>query len=126
MAPAVTTAILEAAASGARLVIAAGGMSVDPDDVTPAAIRATGARVVTYGTPVLPGGMFMLAYLGETAILGMPACGMAARVTILDLVLPRLLTGERLERADITAMGYGGLCSGCRECLFPHCPFGKG
>lgn len=123
--PTVTAAILKQAQAGAEIIIAAGGMSVDPDDITPAAIKATGAEVVTYGTPVLPGGMFMLAYLGTTAIIGLPACGMAASNTVLDLVLPRLMLGEKLTKKDFTRMGYGGLCRACPSCNFESCAFGR-
>lgn len=122
---AITQAIREHLQQGADIVIAAGGMSVDPDDVTPEAIRATGAEIVTYGSPVLPGAMFMLAYLGDKAIIGMPACGMFSKTTVLDLVFPRILAGERLTRKDIAVLGYGGLCSGCPSCTYPHCSFGK-
>ncbi|MCX7781520.1 MAG: molybdopterin-binding protein [Negativicutes bacterium] len=121
----ITEAILEYKRRGVDVVIATGGMSVDPDDVTPEAIRATGAEVVSYGTPVLPGAMFMLAYLGKTAVMGMPACGMYSKTTVFDLVFPRVLAGERLTKTDIAAMGYGGLCVSCKVCSFPHCPFGK-
>ncbi|VBB08716.1 Hypothetical protein LUCI_3994 [Lucifera butyrica] len=110
---------------GADLIITAGGMSVDPDDVTPDAIRASGAQVISYGAPVLPGAMFMLAYFGDTAVLGMPACGMYSKITVLDLVLPRLLAGERLNKADIANMGYGGFCRSCDRCSYPCCSFGK-
>lgn len=122
---AITQSILEHIKQGAELVIAAGGMSVDPDDVTPEAIRATGAEVVTYGSPVLPGAMFMLAYLGDVPIIGLPACGMYSKTTVFDLVFPRILAGERLTRKDIAALGYGGLCGSCSPCTYPHCPFGK-
>lgn len=118
-------AILSFQRQGADIIIASGGMSVDPDDVTPDAIAASGAEVITYGTPVLPGAMFMLAYLGETAVLGMPACGMFAKTTVFDLVFPRILAGERLTRTDITQLGYGGLCLSCPDCTFPNCSFGK-
>jgi molybdenum cofactor synthesis domain-containing protein len=121
----ITAAILKMKALGAEVVIASGGMSVDPDDVTPEAIRQTGAEVVLYGTPVLPGAMFMLSYLGNTAVIGMPACGMYSQTTVFDLVFPRILAGERLQREDIVSLGYGGLCMNCTECTFPHCPFGK-
>jgi molybdenum cofactor synthesis domain-containing protein len=121
----ITEAILSFKKEGVDVIIATGGMSVDPDDVTPDAIRATGADVISYGTPVLPGAMFMLAYLGQTAIMGMPACGMYAKTTVFDLVFPRVLAGERLTKKDIAAMGYGGLCISCQSCSFPHCPFGK-
>jgi len=87
----IKAAIIAAKNQGAEVVIASGGMSVDPDDVTPDAIRATGAEVITYGSPVLPGAMFMLAYLGDVAVIGMPACGMFAKTTVFDLVLPRVM-----------------------------------
>jgi hypothetical protein len=118
-------AILSFKQQGADVIIASGGMSVDPDDVTSDAIVASGAEIVTYGTPVLPGAMFMLAYLEDTAVLGMPACGMFAKITVFDLVFPRILAGERLTRPDITNMGYGGLCLSCETCTFPNCSFGK-
>lgn len=110
----------------AELVLITGGMSVDPDDLTPAAVKSLGARIVTYGSPVLPGAMFLLAYLGETPIMGLPGCVMYSKTTVFDLVLPRVLAGETLTRNDIAALGHGGLCLGCGECRFPHCPLGKG
>lgn len=110
---------------GADVIIASGGMSVDPDDVTPDAIAASGAQVVTYGSPVLPGAMFMLAYLGDTAVIGLPACGMFSKITVFDLIFPRLLANERLSRSDISRLGYGGLCLSCKTCTFPACSFGK-
>lgn len=121
----ITEAILYYKQAGLEMIITSGGMSVDPDDVTPDAIRATGAEIAAYGTPVLPGAMFMLAYLGETPIMGLPACGMYAKITVFDLILPRILAGERLKKADIAEMGYGGLCMNCSECRFPYCSFGK-
>lgn len=121
----ITAAILQYKEQGADIIIASGGMSVDPDDVTPDAIRATGAQVISYGTPVLPGAMFMLAYLDEVTVMGMPACGMYAKTTVLDLIFPRVLAGERITKADIANLGYGGLCKVCTSCTFPHCPFGK-
>ncbi|MGE4298479.1 MAG: molybdopterin-binding protein [Desulfovibrionaceae bacterium] len=119
-------AILELAAQGADMVVCTGGMSVDPDDQTPAAIRATGATVVTYGAPTFPGAMFMLAYLGGMPVLGLPGCVMYHKASIFDLVVPRIVAGERISREDIVAMGHGGFCAGCGTCRFPACPFGKG
>ncbi len=121
----ITQTILNHINSGADIVVTSGGMSVDPDDVTPEAIRATGADVITYGAPVLPGAMFMLAYLNNTAILGMPACGMYSKITIFDFVFPRIITGEQLSKHDFAVMGYGGLCLNCQECSYPACSFGK-
>ncbi len=103
-----------------------GGMSVDPDDATPMAIRLSGTDIVQYGTPVMPGAMFLLGYLGPTVVMGIPACAMFFRTTVLDLVLPRILAGERLSRGDILQLGYGGLCRSCQPCRFPRCSFGAG
>jgi hypothetical protein len=110
---------------GAELVAVTGGMSVDPDDRTPAAIRDTGARVVTYGAPVFPGAMFMLAYLKKVPIIGLPGCIMYHRTSIFDLIIPRILAGETLIREDFIELGYGGYCSGCPTCRYPRCGFGK-
>lgn len=111
---------------GAELIVTTGGMSVDPDDVTPAGIRAAGGRVVTYGAPVLPGAMFLLAYLGDVPILGLPGCVMYYRTTVFDLIAPRILAGEEITRQDITRLAHGGLCGACDPCRYPDCPFGKG
>jgi len=113
-------------AFGADFLVVTGGMSVDPDDRTPAAIRDAGADIVCYGAPVLPGAMFLLGYIGQVPILGLPGCVMYYKSSIFDLVVPRLLAGDRLTRADIAALGHGGYCSACTECRFPICPFGKG
>ena len=121
----ITREIHQFVAEGAELVLATGGMSVDPDDVTPVGIRATGADVVSYGAPVLPGSMFMLAYLGHVPVCGLPGCVMFNNVTIFDLILPRIFAGERISRPDIVALGHGGLCDECADCRFPACSFGK-
>lgn len=113
-------------AEGAEMITVTGGMSVDPDDVTPAGIRACGGRVVTYGAPVLPGAMFMLAYIGAVAVLGLPGCVMYHDTSIFDLVLPRILAGEQIVRKDIVRLAHGGLCTHCKECRYPDCGFGKG
>jgi len=110
---------------GAEMVTVTGGMSVDPDDRSPIAIRKTGARVVTYGAPVFPGAMFMLAYLGSVPILGLPGCVMYHRTSIFDLIVPRILAGESLTREDFIDLGHGGFCSGCATCTYPRCGFGK-
>ena len=108
------------------LVLCTGGMSVDPDDQTPGAIRDSGASVVTYGAPVLPGAMLLLGYYDDgTPVLGLPGCVMYAKATVFDLVLPRIAAGVRLEKKDFIALGEGGLCLGCQPCTFPHCPFGR-
>lgn len=122
----ISDAIFKLIDEGAQLVVCTGGMSVDPDDVTPLGIRNTGAAVVTYGAPTLPGAMFMLAYQGDIPIVGLPGCVMYAKRTIFDLVIPRLLAEERLVKEDILRLGHGGLCRGCEICSFPNCGFGKG
>ena len=125
----ITGDILKFIENGADMVICSGGMSVDPDDRTPGAIRATGAEVVTYGAPVLPGAMLLLAYYrkGEKTIpiLGLPGCVMYAKRTVFDLVLPRIVADDPVRREEIAAYGEGGLCLNCRVCTFPNCGFGK-
>ena len=109
----------------ADMIICTGGMSVDPDDVTPTAIKDCGGELVTYGSPILPGAMFLLAYYNDIPILGVPSCAMYSKRTVLDLVLPRVLADERLTMEDIAEYGHGGLCLDCKVCTFPHCSFGK-
>lgn len=123
---AITAAALDFHAKGVDLVLCTGGMSVDPDDRTPGAIRDTGAEVVSYGAPVLPGAMFLLAYFADgVPILGLPGCVMYAKATVFDLVLPRIAAGVPISRRELKALGHGGLCLGCPECRYPVCPFGK-
>ena len=109
----------------ADMIVVTGGMSVDPDDLTPAAIVAAGGDVVIYGAPVLPGAMFMLAYIGHVPILGLPGCVMYHKASIFDLVVPRLLAGETVTASDIRRMGHGGFCAQCETCRYPNCSFGK-
>ena len=110
---------------GVDLIAVTGGMSVDPDDQTPTAIRETGADVVTYGAPTYPGAMFMLAYLDGVPVVGLPGCVMYHKASIFDLVVPRILAGEKVTRRDIVAFGHGGFCEGCETCRYPVCGFGK-
>jgi hypothetical protein len=133
--------------AGADLIITTGGMSVDPDDVTRFAIRDLGVEEMYYGSPVLPGAMFLIAYLGVKSselrvrssdtselltpdshfipVLGIPACGMYAKITVFDLLLPRVLASEKIGRKELAELGHGGLCMKCEECRYPVCPFGK-
>lgn len=122
----IAQAIHELKAEGCQLIVTTGGMSVDPDDVTAEGIARSGARIVSYGAPVLPGSMFLYALLGDLPVLGVPACLIHDPTTTLDLVLPRILAGETLSRQDFAQMGHGGLCLHCPHCGFPVCPFGKG
>ena len=122
----VAGAISEARNTGADIILCTGGMSVDPDDNTPGGIRQSGARIVTYGAPVLPGAMFLLGYFEDgTPIMGLPGCVMYAGATIFDLALPRIAAGVEMTKADFAVMGEGGLCLGCKPCHWPNCPFGK-
>ncbi len=123
----ITAAIRSLLEKGADMVVCTGGMSVDPDDRTPLAIKNAGADIVSYGAPVLPGAMFLLSYYKETIpVLGLPGCVMYAKRTVFDLVLPRLMAGEILTAEDMNCLGEGGLCLNCPQCTFPNCGFGKG
>ena len=123
----IVAAIEKVRKTGVDLVLCTGGMSVDPDDNTPGAIKTSGAKIVTYGAPVLPGAMFLLGYYDDgTPVMGLPGCVMYAGATIFDLILPRVAADVPVTRAEIAAMGNGGLCLGCQECRYPICPFGKG
>ena len=122
----ITAAIQAYLDQGADFVVCTGGMSVDPDDTTPTAIKNTGAEIVSYGAPVLPGAMFLLAYTKDgRPIMGLPGCVMYAKRTIFDLVLPKVMADVRVSRADLATFGMGGLCLGCKTCIFPNCGFGK-
>lgn len=138
--------------AGSDLLIITGGMSVDPDDITRFAIQRLGATDITYGSAVLPGAMFLVAYLDKQSVvsgscshpaghgrdtklqigdgktipvLGIPACAMYHKKTVFDLVLPRILAGERIARRELSELGHGGLCLDCKVCRYPICPFGK-
>ncbi|MBW2327566.1 MAG: molybdopterin-binding protein, partial [Deltaproteobacteria bacterium] len=123
---------------GCDLVLLSGGMSVDPDDVTRKGIRLAGAEEIHYGAAALPGAMFLVAYIalpgamflvayiGKVPLIGVPACGLHHRTTVLDLVLPRILSGEKIGKKELAFLGHGGLCQDCPECTYPHCAFGKG
>lgn len=119
-------AIQDFITDGAELIICTGGMSVDPDDKTPGAIKNTGAEIITYGAPVLPGAMFLLAYYNnDLPILGLPGCVMYSKTTIFDLVLPRIMVNDKITMDDLADLGHGGLCLGCEVCNYPNCGFGK-
>lgn len=121
----IVDAVNELLEMGTEMIIVTGGMSVDPDDVTPAGIRESGANIISYGAPVLPGAMFLIAYKNEIPILGLPGCVMYSKRTIFDLMLPRIIVGERITRGDIAKLGHGGMCLNCKVCNFPVCSFGK-
>lgn len=112
-------------AKGADFLIFTGGMSVDPDDLTPTAIRRLGAQVVSHGVPSQPGNMTLVAYLSDVAILGVPGAAISLPTTIFDVLLPQIFTGDKLTKDDLIRLGDGGLCQMCRACHFPNCTFGR-
>jgi molybdenum cofactor synthesis domain-containing protein len=112
--------------SGADIILVTGGMSVDPDDVTPTGVKMAGAQILSYGAPTMPGAMFLLSYIKDIPVLGLPGCVMYNKRTIFDLVVPRLAAGERIARKDLIRYAHGGLCLGCKDCRYPDCGFGKG
>lgn len=130
----VTASILKMIGEGADIICCTGGMSVDPDDRTPLAIKNTGAEIVSYGAPVLPGAMFLLAYYKVmddkhpriVAVMGLPGCVMYSERTIFDLILPRVMADDEITAEELASLGEGGLCLGCKICTFPNCGFGKG
>lgn len=111
---------------GADFVATTGGMSVDPDDVTPSGIKAAGGSIISYGAPVLPGAMFLLAMINDVPVVGLPGCVMYVSTSIFELVVPRILAGETVSRKEIAMLGHGGFCYSCHECRYPKCSFGKG
>lgn len=120
-------ALQEMGGAGVDMIVCTGGMSVDPDDMTPAAIRDSGAEIITYGAPVLPGAMFLLGYFSDgMPVMGLPGCVMYAKATIFDMMLPRILADVRVTREEIAALGNGGLCLNCPVCHYPNCAYGKG
>ena len=122
----ITEVILKLKEDGADMILCTGGMSVDPDDRTPGAIKNTGARIVSYGAPVLPGAMFLLAYFEDgTPVMGLPGCVMYAKATVFDLVLPSVAAGVEVTKKQLSHMGNGGFCLGCKPCHYPNCGFGN-
>jgi len=122
----IQSAIFEALEQGCQLLICTGGMSVDPDDLTPGAIKEAGANILTYGAPVLPGAMLLVGYFKDgTPILGLPGCVMYAKATSFDLIFPRILAKDVMTKQELASLGHGGLCLKCPTCTYPHCEFGK-
>ncbi|MCR5149102.1 MAG: molybdopterin-binding protein [Eubacterium sp.] len=111
--------------NGADFLIFTGGMSVDPDDLTPGAIKELGADIVSHGVPAQPGNMTLVAYLGDVPILGVPGAAISLPTTMLDVMLPQIFAGERFTRKELIDLGDGGLCQKCNPCHFPNCTFGR-
>jgi molybdenum cofactor synthesis domain-containing protein len=122
---AISRAILELKDLGCELILTTGGLSVDPDDVTRKGIRKAGARIISYGSPILPGAMLLYALLDGKPILGLPACVYYSPATAYDLILPRVLAGEDITKSIVAEIGHGGMCLNCDSCHYPVCPFGK-
>ena len=122
----ISQALSDLQADSIDLILVTGGLSVDPDDVTRAGIRKAGTKIIFYGTPILPGAMFLYGMLREKPVLGLPACVFHHNATLFDLIFPRILAGEVLNRKEISLLGHGGFCRSCDPCHFPVCPFGKG
>ncbi len=110
---------------GADFLIFTGGMSVDPDDLTPTAIRQLGADIVTHGVPAQPGNMTLVAYLGEVPILGIPGAAISLPTTIFDVLLPQIFAGQKITKEELIQLGDGGLCQMCKACHWPNCSFGR-
>lgn len=124
-AEAIAGAICELKEMGCELILTSGGLSVDPDDVTRMGVRRAGAKIIAYGSPILPGAMFLYAEMDNVRILGLPACVFYFPTTVYDLFLPRVLADEPVNKETIAAMGHGGLCMNCETCRYPACSFGK-
>lgn len=122
-------AIHKAISNGADFIALTGGMSVDPDDRTPLAIKTVADEVVTYGAPIFPGAMFMLAYKNHNnnriPIVGLPGCVMYNRASIFDLIMPKILARQTVTKQDFLNLAHGGLCESCPVCHYPNCAFGK-
>ena len=121
----IADAISQLKKNGCELIVTTGGLSVDPDDVTRKGIKMSGAKIVMYGTPILPGAMFLYAKYDDVPVLGLPACVFFHTFTVFDIILPRILVGDDISRDEIAAMGHGGLCMNCQDCRYPVCTFGK-
>ena len=122
----IAQALLELRSDDVDLILVTGGLSVDPDDVTRQAVKKAGTRIVFYGTPVLPGAMFLYGILKGKPVLGLPACVFHHNATLFDIIFARILAGESPSRKEISLLGHGGFCMNCDLCHFPVCPFGKG
>ena len=111
--------------NGADFLIFTGGMSVDPDDLTPAAIRQLGAEIVRYGVPSQPGNMTLVAYLGDIPILGVPGAAIKLPTTVFDVLLPQIFSGDNITGEELVNLADGGLCQMCEACHWPNCTFGR-
>lgn len=102
------------------VVLTAGGGSTDPLDPFFVAIEGLGGAIVRKGVPAHPGSMLWLGRVGRTAVLGLPTCGAYSKATAADLVLPRLLTGERPGPRLVSPLGHGGILTRDQRFRFPR------
>lgn len=119
------TAVRTMLAQGVELLITTAGLSVDPGDLTRQGLADAGMDSIRYGAPILPGAMSLIASIGTTDVIGVPACALYFRTTSLDIILPRVLAGMPPTRQDLARLGHGGMCVQCKRCTYPKCPFGK-
>ena len=123
--PSIVDAAKEHLKNGADFLIFTGGMSVDPDDLTPAAIRQLGAEIIRYGVPSQPGNMTLVAYLGDIPVLGVPGAAIKLPTTVFDVLLPQIFAGDRITGEELANLADGGLCQMCQVCHWPNCTFGR-
>ena len=102
------------------LILAAGVNSTDPLDLTLQALERVGASTERRGVPAHPGSTCWLAYAGEIPIFGLALCGMFSETTVLDLLLPRFLSGRSVRAGDIASFGHGGLLGKDMGFRFPE------
>lgn len=114
------------AADRSELVLVTGGTSVDPDDVTVAAMKEAGVQFHEQGNPIQPGNNLTIGRVTDVPVCAVPAAALFFDKTALDIFLPRLLAGETISPEDIAKSGHGGLCHFCPKCHYPICPFGWG
>ncbi len=114
------------AAEQSELILVSGGTSVDPDDVTVAAMKEAGVQFHNQGNPIQPGNNLTIGRVGHITVCAVPAAALFFDKTALDIFLPRLLAGETINPQDIAKAGHGGLCHFCPKCQYPICPFGWG
>jgi len=105
---------------GLAVILVGGVSSGDPLSPFYAALNGLGGRVLRYGVPAHPGSMIWLAELGRTRLLGLPQCGMFALATAADLILPRLLTGERVTAESLADLAHGGVLGQEMRFRFPR------
>lgn len=109
-------------AGGAEIVLAAGGSWSNPAEPVFAVLEDEGIALERLGLPADPGTFFWIAYDGPRPIVGLPACATLAEATIADLLIAKLIAGERLTRAELASFGLGGLFTRESAFLLPRFP----